>query len=501
MIIDFDFEPHKDTEFEPRPSAEDEKKWEQHQGKVINLLKHYEKKYGFERTGMTSWVKTSATAFLTPKLVDLLSKDKRVNLLTENSVDEFSAAPPWNNFLVGNEHRSWGYQATNGKSGYAPASGRRVYIIDSGVAWHDDLPGVSNRVNMACGNNLTNCSTGGTTDIYPVVGCYPHSTHVAGIIGAKGGNGKTGAGIYDAANMISVAVISAGQDVLGKCNSNKLVLSAVGYGLDYVYRQILGSTAGQQQTKAPIINFSINSGRLGFSSTGVAETNRVALLKVATPATVYLFNPSTLGYTAVNYVGAFVAQSAGNITTATGTSGQNVCTEFRSGGESHAYTHAFPNNSTTNPNDGIMVVGAIHNDGPAADQIGINSSRRFDGQYDSNGIALGQDHSSNYGPCIDVWAPGNLIYSTWGMHDPNSLRSIVGVTYSGSGVSNTVTQGWNFLSGTSMAAPHVAGAAAYLADLFNLTTPAQIEQKVRQYLVSTGYNDRSGIPIKIVQLP
>jgi Subtilase family len=103
---------------------------------------------------------------------------------------------------------------------------------------------------MACGNNLTNCSTGGTTDIYPVVGCYPHSTHVAGIIGAKGGNGKTGAGIYDAANMISVAVISAGQDVLGKCNSNKLVLSAVGYGLDYVYRQILGSTAGE-----PILNF------------------------------------------------------------------------------------------------------------------------------------------------------------------------------------------------------------------------------------------------------
>jgi hypothetical protein len=107
MIIDFDFEPHRDTEFEPRPSAEDEKKWEQHQGKVINLLKHYEKKYGFERTGMTSWVKTSATAFLTPKQVDLLSKDKRVTLLTENSFDEFSAAPPWNNFLVGNEHRSW----------------------------------------------------------------------------------------------------------------------------------------------------------------------------------------------------------------------------------------------------------------------------------------------------------------------------------------------------------------------------------------------------------
>jgi subtilisin family serine protease len=52
-----------------------------------------------------------------------------------------------------------------------------------------------------------------------------------------------------------------------------------------------------------------------------------------------------------------------------------------------------------------------------------------------------------------------------------------------------------------MAAPHVAGAAAYLADAFGLTTPAQIEQKVRQYATSTGYADMGGNLIKIVQLP
>jgi subtilisin family serine protease len=52
-----------------------------------------------------------------------------------------------------------------------------------------------------------------------------------------------------------------------------------------------------------------------------------------------------------------------------------------------------------------------------------------------------------------------------------------------------------------MAAPHVAGAAAYLADAFNLTTPAQIEQKVRQYATRVGYLDRSGREITIVQLP
>jgi hypothetical protein len=81
MIVDFDFEPHKDTEFAPRASPEDEKKWDKHQGKVVNLLNQYEKKYEFSRSGMTSWVKISATAFLTPEQIEQLSRDKRVTLL------------------------------------------------------------------------------------------------------------------------------------------------------------------------------------------------------------------------------------------------------------------------------------------------------------------------------------------------------------------------------------------------------------------------------------
>jgi subtilisin family serine protease len=35
------------------------------------------------------------------------------------------------------------------------------------------------------------------------------------------------------------------------------------------------------------------------------------------------------------------------------------------------------------------------------------------------------------------------------------------------------------LSGTSMAAPHISAMAAYLANIYGLTTPAQIEQQVR----------------------
>lgn len=105
-----------------------------------------------------------------------------------------------------------------------------------------------------------------------------------------------------------------------------------------------------------------------------------------------------------------------------------------------------------------------------------------------------------------MFKPGNFIVSTFGDHvtvDPTpsvgTAQTRVASSYTGNVVYGTTT-GWAFLSGTSMAAPHVAGAAAYLADRFNLTTPAAIEAKVRQ--CSTAYfNDQGGSAAKIIQLP
>jgi hypothetical protein len=308
-IVDFDFDPKSDIEFDHGVSPENERKWDKHQGKVINLLDHYEKKYGFTRSGMTSWAKVSATAFLAVDQIEKLSKDKRVLLLTENTRIDLSAPPPWGNAYVGSEYRSWGFSATNGKVGYSSASGRTVYIIDSGVALHTDLPGVVSRVNMACGNSLTNCSNGSTTDAYPVVGCYPHATHVAGIIGAKGGNGLTSAGVYDAARMVSVAVGSATGTNVGKCNTG-ITTGAVGYAIDFVYRQVLGAPPSYLNNGVAIANISINSGSFGYASNGTAETNRAALLRLATPdPNLYSYSPST-GWKSTPYPGAFIAQSA-----------------------------------------------------------------------------------------------------------------------------------------------------------------------------------------------
>ncbi len=59
---------------------------------------------------------------------------------------------------------------------------------------------------------------------------------------------------------------------------------------------------------------------------------------------------------------------------------------------------------------------------------------------------------SNWGSCIDIFAPGSSITSAW----------------------NTSSTATNTISGTSMAAPHVAGAAALILSGSPSSTPAQV---------------------------
>ena len=63
---------------------------------------------------------------------------------------------------------------------------------------------------------------------------------------------------------------------------------------------------------------------------------------------------------------------------------------------------------------------------------------------------------SNYGSCVDVWAPGQTIYSAWN-NDDYAL---------------------GYASGTSMASPHVAGAVALYLQSNPGATPAQVAQAI-----------------------
>ncbi|MFM7221985.1 MAG: S8 family serine peptidase, partial [Bacteroidota bacterium] len=66
---------------------------------------------------------------------------------------------------------------------------------------------------------------------------------------------------------------------------------------------------------------------------------------------------------------------------------------------------------------------------------------------------------SNYGSVVDIFAPGSSITSAWF-------------------TSNTAI---NTISGTSMASPHVAGAAALFLEYASTSTPAQVEAGLKQF--------------------
>jgi len=113
-------------------------------------------------------------------------------------------------------------------------------------------------------------------------------------------------------------------------------------------------------------------------------------------------------------------------------------------------------------NDGIVMVVAAGNSN--VDACNTSPARATNaltvgatGQYSTGETTDSRSSYSNYGPCLDIFAPGSRITSSW---------------IGGSAAINTI-------SGTSMAAPHVAGVAAVLFGRYPSSTASQIASMLR----------------------
>ena len=457
-----------------------------HQEKVLRLVEQFEKNYVVQRTGVTSWVGSSVTTYISRDSLDRLLSDPTVRGVTENESVALSSL--WQDTSNNGEIWSWGRVALNGKSKLSNSS-RRVYVIDGGVANHIDLPNVIQRVNVACGNTTAGCASAIEDYGYPSaktfreVGCFGHATHVAGIIGAAANKVAGTAGVYAGVNIVSVAIGKAGNPfttgygsplgsgAYGWCADRAPDKAGIGYGLAFAYFDTLYNGGGQ----VSIVNLSINPGGLGYRWNGD--------LSVYEPE-VNNWKLNRLNQPSGSYPGAFVARSAGN-------QGVHSCSLYPADPPNTYAPYAYRVNpvlcgNSTDPPDGIMVVGAVNDTGAP-----VSASAPFAASVPANQATT--ENYSNYGQCVDIWAPGNSIVSSWGdliTAAPFSISTRVAGSYS-----NKI-----WLSGTSMAAPHVAGAAAYLADAYGLTTPGQIETMVRQNAWLFGY-DSQWTPIYVAKLP
>ncbi len=124
---------------------------------------------------------------------------------------------------------------------------------------------------------------------------------------------------------------------------------------------------------------------------------------------------------------------------------------------------------------GVFYAIAAGNDG--ADACNQSPARAGAG---NNGIATvaatdstdAEASWSNFGPCVDIWAPGVSIYST----------------YKGGGYAT--------LSGTSMASPHVGGGGALYLFTHTTASPSAVESALKGAAQSTGTNSKNGASIK-----
>ena len=414
-----------------------------------------------EILGGTAYVGTSFFAYLTDKQAEKFAKDKRVRRITESTYDKTSAL--WVDVVNGGETVSWGWQAM--RADIAPNPGfpiaAMVYVLDTGAEQHADLPSIYRTTSYQFRTPPFSGPWVVPSHWILPTGCWPHATRVTGIISATPYNSIGTRGIAPTANVTSIALgnlnykLWTPPEYLNGAGNNGGDVCAGGtenYGsipvertistLDHLYATNISSWV------PAIVNMSFNGANYSHRAD---QTVGEKMKKLATPTDTWA------GWN-TGYRGALIIQSAGN-------NGDDAC----------LYAYSDPS-IPTDTIDGVLVVGGLNDNGvPASFTQEIEHWFNPAQPPQNPAISAG---SSNHGACVDVWAPSSSIMSTWtGSH-------------------------YQRLSGTSMAAPHVAAFAARLMQSSPVATSFQLEAAVRAMLVNpAGAFDNNVSPPRSIRMP
>jgi aqualysin 1 len=330
---------------------------------VVGAVQAWEGALNFRATAVYSSTIKGFAAHLTPEQVAILTQSGWVKSVEADGVmTAFAQSLPW-----GIDRIDADASSTRAGDGSGSVANVNIYVIDSGVATHQDINLVQH-VKYGVGQN---------TD------CNGHGTHVAGTIAAVDNTAYV-VGAAPGAAVTGVKVLSC----QGTGTTSNIIK-----GVDWV-------TAN---AKFPAVtNMSLGGG----ASTSLDDAVRRSAAK-----------------------GIVYAIAAGNET-------QDAC-------------NVSPARAGAGANNGIITVGATDSN---------NREASF----------------SNFGNCVDIWAPGVSITSTW------------------------LNNGTKSLSGTSMASPHVAGVAGLYVSNNPSATPEAVEAQLKADAITTGTTSRDGRGIQLV---